>query len=501
MSGRAGDSARPPVPTRGPASQDAGPSSVPGTPGATPSAAAAPADPPPRPAGLVSPAAREGDAAASQSVRATLAARLDALLPPGARALGVAVSGGGDSVALLLALAGAATARGLRLEAATVDHGLRPQAAVEAAWTAALCARLGVPHATLRWTGRPAAGNLAEAAREGRAALLAAWAAERGLDAVALAHTRDDQAETLLMRLARGSGLDGLSSMRPVSRRAGALWLRPALETSRDDLRALLRAAGQAWVEDPSNADPARDRTRARLALEALSGLGIGPAGLAATAARLAGDGDALREMAGERLAQALTIGAAGELRLPREALRAAPPALRRRMLAGLLQALAGASHAPRARATAALEAAILAPEPLPARTLGGCVVLGLGAGIVLHREPAALPPPVAPDATWDGRWRLEGPAPAPDLRLGALGEAGLAALSALARAGAWTAPAPWAAAPRAARRAAPALWRGARGEVLAAVPQAGWTLDLDHGGAQLQGAILRDLISARILR
>ena len=457
----------------------------------------------PRPVDLVSHPAQPGDAETAAAARAALHARLAALAPP---ALGLAVSGGGDSLALLLAAVELARERPLRLEAVTVDHGLRAEAGVEAAWTAALCARLGVPHATLRWEDRPAHGNLAEAARDARAGLIAAWAAARGLPAVALAHTRDDQAETLLMRLARGSGLDGLAAMREVSERAGARWLRPALALGREDLRAILRDAGQDWIEDPSNEDPARDRVKARRALAALRPVGVTAEGLSATAARLAEDSDALRDLAAGFLRGRLAVGGAGELRLPRAALAEAPRALRRRLLAELFRALAGAAHAPRARALAEIEAAILAPGPLPARTLGGCVILADDAAgeIVLHREPAALPAPAAPlGPPWDGRWRLEGAgadfeAAAGRAAIGPLGATGLAVLSAEARSGAWTPPEAWARAPRPARAGAPALRIGGR---LAAAPLAEWTVDPGQGVAPLARATLRDLLLERILR
>ena len=159
-------------------------------------------------------------AAAPNSPAAALEAALAAVFPDARpTALGVAVSGGGDSVALLCLMADWAAPREVRLAAATVDHGLRPEAAAEAAGVAALCGRLGLAHATLRWEGWDGRGNLMDAARRARRRLLADWAAEQGLAAVALAHTRDDQAETVLMRLARGAGVDGLSAMAGKSRR------------------------------------------------------------------------------------------------------------------------------------------------------------------------------------------------------------------------------------------------------------------------------------------
>ena len=162
----------------------------------------------------------------------TLAAAFDAAFDSafdsaGSGPLGVAVSGGGDSVALLLMLA--TVARGRPLAAVTVDHGLRPESGDEAAAVEALCAARGIPHATLRWNGWDGAGNLQDRARQARRTLIGAWARANGIGAVALGHTLDDQAETFLMRLARGSGVDGLSGMAPATRAEGVLWLRPLL--------------------------------------------------------------------------------------------------------------------------------------------------------------------------------------------------------------------------------------------------------------------------------
>lgn len=432
------------------------------------------------------PPAGPGDAGAAARVGRALAARLKALAPG---AFGVAVSGGGDSLALLLAAADHAAATGARIEAVTVDHGLRPASAAEAQAVAALCARLNIPHTALRWTERPR-GNLPAAARDARARLISAWAAGRALPAVALGHTRDDQAETLLLRLARGSGLDGLSAMRETTRREGLLWLRPALALPRADLRAFLRVRGQGWVDDPTNEDPAHDRVRARRALAALAPLGLTAEGLAETAARLAGDSDHLRDETRALSREIVTIGAAGELRLDRPRLRAAPAPLRRRLLARLFRLLPGAPYPPRHAALAALETALTAREDAAPRTLQGLLAWARGETVLLCREPAALPTGQPLTAPWDSRWRLAwtgAPPPAP-LTAGPLGEPGLAALRALERAGEWTPPPAWAAAPRAARMAAPALWAG---ETLAAAPLAA------HGPARAEDRLAPRLLDA----
>jgi len=184
------------------------------------------------------------------------------LVAPGAR-VGVAVSGGPDSLALLLL---AAAARPGLVEAATVDHSLRPESRAEAEMVAGVCKTVAVPHSilTLDWPKAPQS-NLQARAREARYEVLGAWALERGLTAVAAAHHADDQAETLLMRLARGAGIGGLGSVR--ARRPlvkGVQLVRPLLGWRKAQLAALVANAGVKPVDDPSNRDPRHDRVRMR---------------------------------------------------------------------------------------------------------------------------------------------------------------------------------------------------------------------------------------------
>lgn len=199
------------------------------------------------------------------------AADLEALGPVDG-GIGLAVSGGPDSLALLLL--GAAAFPG-RVEAATVDHGLRPHSAEEASSVASHCAKLGVPHRilTVEWDEKPT-GNVQALAREARYTRLWEWARERTLAAVATGHHVDDQAETLLMRLNRGAGVGGLAGInpgRPLGSAVGGesmiMLLRPLLTWRRAELAAIVAAAGLNAIDDPSNADERFDRTRARTLL------------------------------------------------------------------------------------------------------------------------------------------------------------------------------------------------------------------------------------------
>jgi tRNA(Ile)-lysidine synthase len=207
----------------------------------------------------------------------------------------VAVSGGPDSTALLLLAARWAKRhkKPPRLLAVTIDHRLRAEAKTEAAAVKRLARQLGLPHRTLRWRGEKPASGLQQAARTARYGLLAQAAAGAGLAHVLTAHTLDDQAETVLFRLARGSGLTGLAGMAPVSLIPGAgrdgriFLVRPLLAVPKSRLVATLRAAGVAYKEDPSNSDPRFARTRLRALLPALAGEGLDAHGLSRLAARM----------------------------------------------------------------------------------------------------------------------------------------------------------------------------------------------------------------------
>jgi tRNA(Ile)-lysidine synthase len=181
-----------------------------------------------------------------------------------------------------------AEARPGKIEAATVDHGLRPESRAEAEMVAGICERRGVPHRilTAEWGEKPATA-VQERAREMRYRLLGQWAAERGLDALLTAHHLDDQAETLLMRFARGAGIRGLAGMRSVARTPGGkvVLLRPLLGWRRSELHAVCAASGVEPADDPSNTDDQFERVRVRKALREIEWLD--PEAIAASAAHL----------------------------------------------------------------------------------------------------------------------------------------------------------------------------------------------------------------------
>lgn len=363
--------------------------------------------------------------------------------------LGVAVSGGGDSVALLHLLAEwRDAAGGPPLAAVTVDHGLRAEASAEAEGVARLCHGLKVPHRILRWQGWDGRGNLQDRARQARQTLISGWAREEGLRAVVLGHTADDQAETVLLRLARGSGVDGLAGMAAERRSHGVIWLRPMLGLRRAALRQWLSAHGIGWVDDPSNDDPRFDRVKARAALAVLEPLGLGVAGLIGTADRLR-MAQAVLQSAARRAARDLARTEAGGVVLA-PGLRELAEETRLRLISAALRWIGREPYRPR---LAALRRAVEAAMEGRAATLAGCLILPEAGALRLVREPAAVVGLTAPaDAVWDGRWRIEGP-PAPGAEIRALGPEGLAACPDWRAAGL----------PRAALLATPALWQGDR--------------------------------------
>jgi tRNA(Ile)-lysidine synthase len=242
---------------------------------------------------------------------------LERLFSPLNQASGIlaAVSGGPDSMALMQGLARwAATGPRPPIRVATVDHGLRPEAADEAAFVAREAALLSLPHRTLLWTGEKPATGIQEAAREARYRLLVEYAREAGATHLATAHTLDDQAETVMMRLSRGSGLSGLAGMRRETDRQGIRHVRPLLGLPKSHLLDHCRHQGWRFVTDPSNADERYARVRWRRLMPLLAAEGLTAERLARLAERVAQADEALDLKAreafdrGEKLLEAGTL-------------------------------------------------------------------------------------------------------------------------------------------------------------------------------------------------
>jgi len=259
---------------------------------------------------------------------------LDALVQPQVP-IGLAVSGGPDSLALLLL---AAEARPLLVEAATVDHGLRPESGAEAEMVAALCERIAVPHRilTATWSEKPTSA-IQERARLKRYSLLGEWGRERGFGAILTAHHLDDQAETVMMRLARGAGIKGLAGMRRVARAPNSpiTVVRPLLDWRRSELEAVCASAGVEPAEDPSNDDEQFERVRIRKALAEADWLN--PAAVAASAQHLTQADSALVWATTMEWQRAVTSGGGQIVYTPTDA----PREIRRRIIRRAILSLA----------------------------------------------------------------------------------------------------------------------------------------------------------------
>ncbi|MBX2806448.1 MAG: tRNA lysidine(34) synthetase TilS [Hyphomicrobiales bacterium] len=325
-------------------------------------------------------------------------------------ALALAVSGGADSTALML-LVKRWLSRNLdhapRILVLTVDHGLRPKAADEARWVAALAARLGFDHQTLAWRGEKPKTGVQAAARKARYSLMTACCRDHRIPALVTAHHSNDQVETFLMRLQRGSGVDGLASMPPRSRRNGVDLLRPLLLVTREQLRSFLSAQGQDWCEDPSNIDENFERIRLRTALGAANVPGVTPASLWLSAKRLARARTALERTTVEFLKAQLKLDNAGFGSISLAALLGEAEEIGLRALIRMASAFGGR------RALRLMKAentyAKLSSGGSGA-TLAGCH-FGVRNGILTasreYGRMSRIPVPVENGALWDGRFTV----------------------------------------------------------------------------------------------
>ena len=378
---------------------------------------------------------------------------------------GLAVSGGSDSLAMLYLLA----EMGWPIEAATVDHGLRDGSADEARIVGEHCAGLGIVHSILTWEAPDTSGNLQDMARRARYRLLGDWARSRGMKSVAFGHTMDDQAETFLMRVARGAGIDGLCAMSSYRNEAGLTWLRPFLTARREELRDYLRSRNIQWIDDPSNEDEGFDRVKARNAMKLLAPLGVTPEKILDVTSNLA-DVRLELDLRARDVFLSSSREETGDLVFDKDAIQASRLGheTRRRLLNAALLWVSGADYPPRRDAALSLSVAINKGET---RTLSGCVIT-VETTVRVTREYNAVKTLATPtDQLWDGRWHLGGPH-APDLEVRALGEA--------------VKDTPWreTGMPRTSLMASPAVWRG---NELISAPIAGlssgWTAEATGRG------------------
>lgn len=369
------------------------------------------------------------DAGTARVTVEEFSARVDPLIARGSDPVGVAVSGGPDSVAVFHLADLWARRHGRELRVYTVDHGLRPESAAEISQVRGLCAAAGRPHRSLDWTGVKPRSGLQAAARDARYRLLTAACRADGVGDLLLAHHLDDQAETLLHRIDRGTGPDGLSGMAPVRSLDGVRLVRPLLDIPKARLLATCRAAGLRWSEDPSNGNPRFARTELRTLAPLLADDGITPARLGRLASAMATTRAALDGRAADWMAEHATIAPAGIVTLDRVALAAAHPVLQSRLVDRALRAIGGIGYPLRRDGVTRLLAWMTADGVgRRVRTLAGCRVEVDEAAVSVLRDwrQAGRPLVVAARGRghWDGRFEIENPTAAP-VRIGVCGDEG----------------------------------------------------------------------------
>ena len=347
----------------------------------------------------------------------SLISRLDAGLAPFEPTphIAVAVSGGGDSMALILLAARWARARGGRATALIVDHGLRLGSAAEARRVTGWLDGHGIDRRVLRWRGAKPSSGIQAAAREARYGLMTEWCRRHGVLHLLVGHHLEDQAETFVLRLDRGSGLDGLAAMPALAETPWVRVLRPLLGASRAELRDYLAAEGQDWIEDPSNRDDAFARVRIRHALSELDGARSDDEAvarrLAETASRLGRARHALERDTARLLAHAVTIYPTGHATVDSAAIARAPGDIGLRALSRIVTCIGGRAYAPRRERLERLHARVADGGLKRGATLGGCLLSPGRNGVLVAREPEAIGERLTVrtpgEVIWDGRFRV----------------------------------------------------------------------------------------------
>ncbi len=325
----------------------------------------------------------------------------------------VAVSGGADSMAAALLTRNWVRSRAGKLVALVVDHGLRSESAAEASEVAQRLSALEIEAVILRWSGDKPQANLQAAARHARYHLLSEFCRDRGILHLVLGHHREDQAETFLMRLSRGSGLYGLAAMTPLQEQSDHRLLRPLIGFSKAQLIATLEAEKIQWVEDPSNLDPKFTRTKFRELLPQLAEAGITPETLSETTDSLGRARNSIEVAVASTLARAVWLHPAGIAFVKPEVLLSAPKEIALRGLARILVTVSGADYGPRLVRLERLYGEI-ASGLTSGTTLSGCRLTPWRRQLVVYRENRHIRPVVLEAGQWlhwDGRFdvRLRG--------------------------------------------------------------------------------------------
>ncbi len=334
--------------------------------------------------------------------------------------LAVAVSGGGDSMALVILVdrlvrAGSGAFAGGKVIALTVDHGLRKGSFAEAEKVGQWMSGRGIEHHILKWHGDKPGSGIQAAARDARYRIMSEWAAAAGVLHLLTAHHIDDQAETFLMRLARGSGVDGLSGMAAVTETSSVRLLRPLLGVGRNRLEQTLKLHNQEWLEDPSNNNRAFARVRIRNILPRLERSGISSLRLAGDARCMAMLRQVLENAVSDLLASCCRIYPCGYCEIAGDVFASAPAEVSRRSLSRILTCVGGGYYSPRRDKLDRLHRHIVNGKLKSSRTLAGCSIQPMNNGpgeygnFLVCREGRGMPSPVIARAgmriVWDNRF------------------------------------------------------------------------------------------------
>ena len=322
--------------------------------------------------------------------------------------IGLAVSGGGDSVGMLVLASEWAKLNRKKIYVVTVNHHLRKEAIEEVVFTRKFAKKLGHSHSTLDWQRPSQVGNLQSQASLARKRLISNWAKKNNIKTVLLAHTIDDQVETILMRFSRGSGVDGLTGMKKLIEMNGILWFRPLLNITRNNLRKFLVLKKLNWVEDPTNEDRKYLRVKSRNIISQLREIGINTNLMINTSVRMENAKKVLNDVAIEAFNNFVTLKKWGDIEVNKDIFNYCREDTFLRTLAGLIKGISGSIYRPRYKELINF-AEDLNNKNFKARTLSGVLARAISQSkVVLRREPShplCVSNLKSKNFIWDGRW------------------------------------------------------------------------------------------------
>jgi tRNA(Ile)-lysidine synthase len=337
------------------------------------------------------------------------------------RKLAIAVSGGSDSMALALLAQNWAVGKRVELFTLTVDHGLRDGARDEAETVGRWMISHGLNHQLLTWKGRHPTTGIQKAAREARYLLMSEYCRDQGITTLLLGHQLEDQLETLLMRLSKGSGIEGLAAMKSDTRQFGLRLLRPLLEFERQALRDYLISSNQNWIDDPSNTNLKYTRTQVGAVLSELVSLpGSNISALALSAKRISRASDALEMMASQRMREHFSVSPFGPVRFREEAILDCAEEIGIRLLKKVFSVVRGKPVSQNLQALEDIYTRLFGLKESTSETLGGVQILKSGKEWLVIREPGrdGLPEIMLAAGTgiiWDHRFHVMDTAPEKD--------------------------------------------------------------------------------------